>query len=588
MPRKPSLLRAIVRSHAAYQRNVRASERRAAQAQRAADQEAAREEREEQAEARRIAQEAKRQQRETELAAKSAEKAEQARRKQAEADELEAMARQAESDTAALQERINELTALLSHTLGVDDHIAFADLRPTETPPTLHLPELVLPDLEIPPELDVAPPEPLADRLARIRPLNLAERMLRSGRIKKQEIAAANAFRSDQAAYDAIAARRRQLEADHARRVEDARTRHHAECVACTSEHALATEHHEQVTAARNAELDELERGYAAGESEAVSTYNEMVLEASAYPEGFPQRFRVAYQADAKQLVIDYELPAPAIVPDVAGYRFIKTRRTTESKPRKPAEISAVYRQIVAQLALRTIHEVFEADRAGHLTLVVFSGFVHRIDPATGNDTTPYLLSVRVDRETFLQLNLERIDPTECLRNLGAQVSPRPEEAQPVKPVVEFDMVDPRFVAETDMLGTLEGRPNLMDLTPSEFEALVSNLFNAMGLESKLTRSSRDGGVDAVAFDPRPILGGKVVIQAKRYRNTVGVSAVRDLWGTCLNEGASKGILVTTSSYGPDAYGFANGKPLELIDGGGLLYLLLDAGMPARIVMPIE
>jgi restriction system protein len=44
------------------------------------------------------------------------------------------------------------------------------------------------------------------------------------------------------------------------------------------------------------------------------------------------------------------------------------------------------------------------------------------------------------------------------------------------------------------------------------------------------------------------------VIQAKRYRNTVGVSAVRDLYGTMMNEGANKGILVTTSGYGRATY----------------------------------
>jgi len=48
----------------------------------------------------------------------------------------------------------------------------------------------------------------------------------------------------------------------------------------------------------------------------------------------------------------------------------------------------------------------------------------------------------------------------------------------------------------------------------------------------KVTQASRDGGVDAVAFDPDPIRGGKIVIQAKRYAYTVGVSARRDLYGT--------------------------------------------------------
>ncbi len=100
-----------------------------------------------------------------------------------------------------------------------------------------------------------------------------------------------------------------------------------------------------------------------------------------------------------------------------------------------------------------------------------------------------------------------------------------------------------------------------MDLTPSEFESLITNLFQKMGLETRLTQASRDGGVDCVAYDPRPIFGGKVVIQAKRYKSTVGVSAVRDLFGTMQNEGASKGILVTTSGYGKASFEFAEGKP---------------------------
>jgi restriction system protein len=78
-----------------------------------------------------------------------------------------------------------------------------------------------------------------------------------------------------------------------------------------------------------------------------------------------------------------------------------------------------------------------------------------------------------------------------------------------------------------------------------------------------------------------------VIIQAKRYKNTVGVSAVRDLFGTLQNEGASKGILVTTSGYGKAAFEFAMGKPLELLEGSHLLYLLEHhAGIKAKIVAP--
>lgn len=73
------------------------------------------------------------------------------------------------------------------------------------------------------------------------------------------------------------------------------------------------------------------------------------------------------------------------------------------------------------------------------------------------------------------------------------------------------------------------------------------------------------------------------MIQAKRYTNTVGVSAVRDLYGTVVNEGATKGILVTTADYGSDAYEFAKGKPLTLLCGSNLLHLLEKHGNKATI-----
>lgn len=50
------------------------------------------------------------------------------------------------------------------------------------------------------------------------------------------------------------------------------------------------------------------------------------------------------------------------------------------------------------------------------------------------------------------------------------------------------------------------------------------------------------------------------------------------------HEGATTGILITTSGYGPSSYQFANGKPLQLIDGSGLLALCKDYGISARIV----
>ena len=107
--------------------------------------------------------------------------------------------------------------------------------------------------------------------------------------------------------------------------------------------------------------------------------------------------------------------------------------------------------------------------------------------------------------------------------------------------------------------------------------------FSRNGGEVKITQASRDGGVDAVAFDPDPFRGGKIIIQAKRYTHTLGVSAVRDLYGTVQHEGAMKGILVTTATFGTDAYTFAKDKPLTLISGAELLSMLERHGTRARI-----
>lgn len=333
-------------------------------------------------------------------------------------------------------------------------------------------------------------------------------------------------------------------------------------------------------------EVDGFEKAHKNGDTDAVSKYCSMVLEHSEYPEGFPQKFRVAYVPEPKELVVEYELPTKDIVPTVAEYRYIKTRDATDEKLRKPQEIKELYQDIVAALCLRSLHELLVADQGNHIDVIVFNGFVQTVDPTTGKDIRPYLISVRTTKEKFIDINLAKVDKQACLRNLGAQVSPQPDELLAVKPVIEFDMVDKRFVTETDIISGLDTRSNLMDLNPFEFENLVNNLFSKMGFEAKLTRSSRDGGIDVVAFDPRPILGGKVVIQAKRYKNVVGVSAVRDLYGSMINEGAGKGILVTTSHYGIDAYDFAKDKPIELIDGGGLLYLLEQNGYKAKIIFP--
>ena len=68
-----------------------------------------------------------------------------------------------------------------------------------------------------------------------------------------------------------------------------------------------------------------------------------------------------------------------------------------------------------------------------------------------------------------------------------------------------------------DVVAGLDSQPNLLKLTPTEFEHLVKQLFVAMGAEAWTTIPSKDGGVDAVATSKHLFFGGVCLIQAKRW-----------------------------------------------------------------------
>ena len=336
-----------------------------------------------------------------------------------------------------------------------------------------------------------------------------------------------------------------------------------------------------------NADVADAHRALASGDHEAVITYFKLVLERGLRGEPDATSAEVGYSPDSKHLVVDLELPDFPTIPEESGFRYVKSGDRIESVIRPLAKRKAQYSHLLSQVALKCVDTIFRSSPAGVVECLTLNGMLETVDPATGQDVRVCLVSVRVTADTFRSLNLGQVQPEHCLRSMKASVSRSPTELLAVKPLVELDMVDPRFIETMDVLSGIDHRTNLMELTPTEFEGLITNLFATMGLDTRQTQASRDGGVDCVAFDSRPVFGGKVVIQAKRYKNTVGVSAVRDLFGTVQNEGASKGILVTTSGYGKAAYDFARGKPLELLDGPNLLHLLSEhAGIDARIVMP--
>ena len=336
-----------------------------------------------------------------------------------------------------------------------------------------------------------------------------------------------------------------------------------------------------------NAKVDALRAAWQDGQPEAVEEHASIVLEASDHDETVPKQWDTQYAPDSKLLIVRYMLPSPEDLPITKSVRYVASTGELKETNISEREKKALFDNLCYQICLRTIHELFEADSPGNLDSIVFNGWADTIDRATGQQVNATIISVMVSKDEFLKVNLEQVDPKTCFKSLKGVSAASLVGLTPIAPVIEFEKTDKRFIDAKSTELAADGTTNLASMDWEEFEHLVRELFEkefaSRGGEVKVTQSSSDGGVDAIAFDPDPITGGKIVIQAKRYTRTVGVSAVRDLFGTTMNEGASKGILVTTADFGPDAYKFASDKPITLMTGSHLLHLLEKHGVNAKI-----
>jgi len=101
------------------------------------------------------------------------------------------------------------------------------------------------------------------------------------------------------------------------------------------------------------------------------------------------------------------------------------------------------------------------------------------------------------------------------------------------------------------------------ELTPDEFEEFICDRLFAMGFEPKRTGNinSRDGGIDVI-FWPRvpsafPVLGAA---QVKHHRSKYikeGAGVIRDFAGAIASHPFNAGLIVTNTSFTPDAEWFA-------------------------------
>lgn len=115
---------------------------------------------------------------------------------------------------------------------------------------------------------------------------------------------------------------------------------------------------------------------------------------------------------------------------------------------------------------------------------------------------------------------------------------------------------------------------DLQQISASEFEEMVAELYRALGHSAKRTGATGDHGVDVVV---RASNGEKWIAQCKRWRTPVGEPVVRDFYGVVQHEKAAQGAIVAAAGFTPEARQWARGKPIFLYDGKEFLKAWKDA-----------
>ncbi|MEX2105501.1 MAG: restriction endonuclease [Solirubrobacterales bacterium] len=194
---------------------------------------------------------------------------------------------------------------------------------------------------------------------------------------------------------------------------------------------------------------------------------------------------------------------------------------------------------------------------------------------------SPLLASVMAARARLgMNVNdfLAHLDSMTPSRLVGPDGRPLDPQGNPPAPVAEGLQA-----VNVDLVDCLKRDPDQVHaLSPRQFEEFVAALYERHGFEVELTPGSRDNGVDLYAVRYEPFGRVLTIVECKRYApdRPVGVELVRSLYGAIQDQGASVGVLATTSSFTAGARSLQKRHDfrLALQDWVALQDMLRDAG----------
>ncbi|MCA9704542.1 MAG: hypothetical protein KDK70_01695 [Myxococcales bacterium] len=329
-----------------------------------------------------------------------------------------------------LSEIYDEIDSLLLATLEVDDHVDLDTLRIVVTHPPFHRADLETPTPAPGPILD--PPAPI---LAMPEPPKGLLGGLFGKKAHAKAVAEATADHQSamaqwQRMLEQQELRRRAAAEQHARaevqRLEALQVERARYIAACEAREAEAARH--------NAEIDQLIANLGYGTVDAVQEYISIVLSNSAYPSHFSVDHEFSFDPTTAELRLRVTVPPPSSIPDIKAYKYKKSSDEITSTNLSKKACKDRYANAVHQVALRSLHEVFESDRRGLIKTITLEVGAQTSDPATGRETFLPFVAIGSERDSFLELNLSNVVPSATLVHLGAATSKNPYELVTIDP----------------------------------------------------------------------------------------------------------------------------------------------------------
>ena len=105
------------------------------------------------------------------------------------------------------------------------------------------------------------------------------------------------------------------------------------------------------------------------------------------------------------------------------------------------------------------------------------------------------------------------------------------------------------------------------------FEKEVASVYQGMGYEVTISKAGGDGGIDLLLRKGIET----VAVQCKAHNKPVAPAVARDLYGTMVSNGISKGIIVSKNGFTKGVSEFTANKDIELVDLDMLMKMQKDS-----------